>query len=249
MKNIICFLTVRPSTIFYNYCKRLKNDNYDVYICIDDNSYTIPDYDGVIPVIQYPIGVCEADGFKGSVLWFQDRACSRDKALHYFCKNAVAYDYIWFLEDDVFVPTVDTISQIDVAHPVGDLLSASNGVITERKMDWNWKHVHRRCRLPLPYACSMVCAVRCSKALLTAIYNYAMLYNDLFMDEALFNTIALHHNLNIINPLELSTVHYKTEWKVVDIKGSNLYHPVKGDDKQTALRLAWQGLQESSSGF
>ena len=75
-----------------------------------------------------------------------------------------------------------------------------------------------------------------------AIHDYATQFKDLFLDEAMFNTIALYNNLVTITPPELSTVHYKTEWKPADIKASNLYHPVKGDDKQDAMRLALQSL-------
>ena len=44
MNNIICFLTVNPSELFYNFVKILQdhNKNYDIYICIDNNNYTIP---------------------------------------------------------------------------------------------------------------------------------------------------------------------------------------------------------------
>ena len=34
MHNIICFLTVSPSALFYDFCKKLKNNNTDIYICI-----------------------------------------------------------------------------------------------------------------------------------------------------------------------------------------------------------------------
>ena len=100
-KNIICFLTVKPTEQFYTFCKTLNKDNYDVYICIDDNNHIIKNYDNKIPIIKYKNEVCEKAGFRNSVLWL-NRACSRDKALYYFCKNKISYDNIWLLEEDVF---------------------------------------------------------------------------------------------------------------------------------------------------
>ena len=53
--NIICLLSVRPSIKIYNFFKSIKlNTPYDVYIVIDDNNYTIPDYqdDGTVKIIN-----------------------------------------------------------------------------------------------------------------------------------------------------------------------------------------------------
>jgi hypothetical protein len=79
-KNIICFLTVRPCCLFYNFVKKLQNIG-NVYICIDDNNYQIPNYDNEIKIIQMDSKLCEDSGFKSTVLWVKDRAFARYKAL------------------------------------------------------------------------------------------------------------------------------------------------------------------------
>ena len=48
--NIICFLTVRPGELFYNFVKQLPNQK-NIYICIDDNDHNIPNYDDKIKII------------------------------------------------------------------------------------------------------------------------------------------------------------------------------------------------------
>ena len=235
--NIICFLTVRPSLFFYKFCKLLQKDTYKVFICIDDNSYKIPEYDGVIPLIYIDRKVPESAGYKSTVLSFTNKACSRDKALYFF--NRVyndSYSYLWMIEEDVLVPHVDTIANIDLKYPTGDLLSASHGIVRSVSSNWHWPHINRQIRIPPPYACSMICAIRTSVALMRKIDEYAETANNLFMDEALFNTIALQSDLEVITPSELSTIHYNTKWTMNDFTLTNLFHPVKVIEEQYAIR-------------
>lgn len=237
VKYIICFLTVRPNELFYNYVKQLKNNNTDIYICIDDNNYNIPNYDDYIPIIKLDNRLCEINGFKSTVLSFNNRAVSRDKALYYFCKNNINYEYIWFIEEDVFIPDIDTINNINNKYKNADLLAAKNNIINQKTLEWHWPYIYTQIMIDLPYSCSMICAIRCSKRLMECINNYAILYNDLFMDEALFNTLAVHNKLDIKTPEELSTIVYQHDWKKDDIKKNYLYHPIKNINKQYEYRI------------
>jgi hypothetical protein len=47
------------------------------------------------------------------------------------------------------------------------------------------------------------------------------------MDEALFNTIAIHNNLEIKAVPELSPIVYRHNWTLSDISADKLYHPIK----------------------
>jgi hypothetical protein len=240
-RNLICFLTVKPGELFYNFVKQLPNKD-DIYICIDDDQWSIPNYNNEIKLIQINRSVCEDSGFKGSLLWipdkalFIDKAASRDKALYYFCKNNIEYDNVWFIEDDVFIPTVDTIQNIDNKYSNCDLLVKSNDIIYERHYHWHWAHINQQVKLEPPYSCSMISAIRCSRKLLACINDYAEKYNSLFMDEALFTTLAIHNNLNIITPPELSTIEYWMDWQKTNINTDNMYHPVKDINKQYEFR-------------
>ena len=241
MKNIICFLTINPSNLFYEFCKKLVTNNYEVYICIDDNNYEIPYYDNYIPIIKIDNKECESAGFKSSLLYFLNRSCSRDKALYYFCRINKQYDNIWFIEEDVFIPHIKTIKNIDDKYPLDDLLCVYNTIkydkIFNKDIDWeHWKIVFSQTKLDPPYSKSMICAIRVSNKLLKLINNYACLNNSLFLDEALFNTIAIQNKLNIITPPELSTIHYKKEWDFYEINISNLYHPMKNIYQQYFFR-------------
>jgi hypothetical protein len=238
-RTIIAFLTWHPSKLFYDFCEKIKRKKYDIYIFIDHNGHTIPDTenDDEIHVIQLESKVCEDSGFKSTLLWRNNAACARDKALYYFCKNDIAYDYIWLIEEDVFIPSIDTIEKIDNKYTSGDLLVSDHRVIHQRETYWHWWHVNTQIQLEPPYAASMICAVRCSRKLMECIHEYAAKYNNLFLDEAMFNTISLHNHLEIRVIDELSTIVWRKEWKKEDIRPENLYHPIKSIETQYEYRI------------
>jgi hypothetical protein len=239
-KNYICLLSVKPSIKTYNFYKEIKEKTgYNVVIVIDDNNYEIPGYDNVIPIIKIDNKISEEAGYKSSVGNFDNKAVSRDKGLYWFNKNEIDYEYIWFIEEDVFIPTVNSIENLDKKYRTGDLLCRSNHIITEKKNDWWWPYIDNQIKIDLPYSSSMICAIRCSKKMMTAIDEYASKYNNLFMDEALFTTLALHNNLSILLIPELSDIMYNKEFNFTDIDKNNLdklYHPVKSIDQQEEFR-------------
>jgi len=235
MRNIICFLTLRPCELFYNFVKQLPNSE-NIFICIDDNNYEIPGYDGKIPIIKYNNTLTQSKGYKSTYLWKDTVSISRDKALYHFCENDIEYDNIWFLEEDVFIPTLNTIMDLDNKYQQGDLLVSAheifdNDIETLSNLqwpnEWHWKHVSRQIKLSKPYAKSMICAIRCSKKMLNSIKKYAQKHRNLFLDECLFNTIAMHDELDIKVIPELNTITWNNEWSKELIKPHNLYHPVK----------------------
>lgn len=236
---VICFLTVTPSKLFYEYVKKFRRPDYNVFIIIDNDNYNIPDYDGYIPIVKINSNECENNGFKNTVFQVGNHACSRDKALYYFCRKYTNYDQIWLIEEDVFVPTIDTLFEIDKKYD-GDLLSPSNIIkndnIINDKEWYCWRYVLKQIKMKPPYACSMICAIRVSRNLMRLIDRYALKFKCLFLDEALFNTLCLKGNLKNINPVELSTVVYNNEWKLEDIKATNLYHPIKNINTQYEYR-------------
>ena len=261
--NIICFLTLRPSKLFYNFCKKLIKDNYDVYICIDDNSYNIPDYDNIIKIIKIDNQECINAGFKSTVLYFQDKACARDKALYYFCKNDINYNFIWFIEEDVFLPTSKIIYNLDNKYPNGDLLCREHRKITIKDYKQPIKFVftnklitkynlHDQ-KVPFQkvpfgdlvskinlgqteYTVGMISAIRVTKKLMNIINNFAQENKTLFIDEVLFTTLSYKYNLLIITPIEFNTILFNKQWNKNDININNLYHPIKDINIQYEYR-------------
>ena len=257
--NIICFLTLRPSKLFYQFCKKLINTKYDIYICIDDNSYNIPGCDDTIKIIKVDNNECEKAGFKSSVLYFQNQACSRDKALYYFCKNEIDYQYIWFIEEDVFLPTADIISKLDNKYPSGDLLCREHRQVSldnykptkvtvyakgmiSKFANFNTKitpFANLVSKIDLGqtnYTVGMISAIRVSKKLMNIINNFASEFNTLFIDEALFTTLSYKNGLVVVTPYEFTTILFNKQWNKNDININNLYHPIKSTLTQYEYR-------------
>ena len=239
MKNIICFLTVSPSNSFYNFAKSLKNDNYDVFICIDNNKYKIPGYDNILPIIQINNKYCELYGFKNTVMYFNDRACARDKALYFFSIAKISFNKLWLIEEDVFIPTTTIISDIDSKYPEPDLLTNPN-INTIYNYDdikgWHWPKVRNSIMLPLPWSCSMISACRISRVLLERIGEYANKHKSLFLDEVLFNTICIHNSLIVLGIEELTHITFRDVWSINKIDKHHLYHPIKNTDIHILFR-------------
>jgi hypothetical protein len=244
-KYAICFLTININNELFEFAKTLKRDNYDIFICVDNNGIDISVYnDSNISIISVDNEESKSNGFFGSVCYCLDRACSRDKALYYFAKiNNRIYDYIWFIEEDVFIPDKNTIRNIDLKYSDNnyDLLCEMNE-IKESKNDNSiyWQHWYRlENKIDFPWAHSMICAVRISNILLDVISDFACKNKFLLFDETLFNTLALHNNLKIYNPIELSNVVFSFD--DIDTTDENninrcyLYHPLKNLSKHEYL--------------
>ena len=241
---LTCFLTVNPCELFYNFVKQLP-DLSNVYICIDDNEYNIPNYQNEIKIIKYQNDICENEGFKDTHSAIKG-ATSREKALYYFYKNYdINYDYIWFIEEDVFIPNINTIQNINNKYESGDLLSAKNDKSYKYNMKrWHWKLVTKQLKdkFELPYVSSMICAIRCSKKLLNCIFDFANKHKTLFFCETMFNTIAYHNNLKTNTIKELEGIVWRKQgprgggWKKEHIKEHCLYHPIKSIEKQYEYR-------------
>jgi hypothetical protein len=239
MTHAICFLTNKLSNEYFQFCKSIYNPFYKFYICVDKHS----DYKSTdkIEIIDIDKNICEEAGFKGCVTYFpENHACSRDKALYYFCRIITIHSKIWFIEDDVFFYSLQTIKAIDDHYPHADLLSNNNNIKTNRKLDWqnkwHWPRIFKQSKLPPPYGTSMICAIRVSKKLLAHIDRYVRVSKTLFVDEALFNTISLQANLVTKTPTELSTIMFRKNWTNDEINKTNLYHPIKQFYRQTLLR-------------
>jgi hypothetical protein len=242
-KKAICILSVNANNDTFSFAETLKNDSYDIYICIDDNNSKLPDFDkSKINVIRFYDNECEDNYFYGSVVYTQDRACSRDKSLYYFCKINTDYDYIWFLEEDVFIPTKNTIQRIDniYINTNADILSAFNDIKLSHD-DPNcvyWQHWWRNeNKIKYPWAHSMISAIRVSKKMLECISTFVKINKLLLFDELLFNTIAIQNNLIIETPCELSNIVFSFNDIIPNIVNSDfLYHPIKNLLKQNELR-------------
>jgi hypothetical protein len=234
MLKAVVFLTVNPSKMLFTFAEKLETTGYKVYIMIDSNDYILPSYDeNKVTVLMYKQGIAEENGFSGSMLWALDRASARCKALYHFSHVETQYEQLWMIEEDVFIPSKMTLSNLDKLYPDDDLLCTSHVINKEGDVDFiGWPHWTRvNGLIEKPWAKSMISAIRVSSVLLQSIRKFANEKKRLLFDEILFNTIALHSNLKINNPKELSNiVYYHRDWNVNEIKPFYMYHPMKNWD-------------------
>jgi hypothetical protein len=232
MKAIV-FFCFRPPKEIFDFAKLLKNNEYDIFVSINDNKYIIPEYDKKsINVIRLDDLIVKQSGYFNSNWFIKDKVSSRDKAFYYFNKiNHTDYKHIWFIEEDVFIPTPTTLSNIDHKYPEGDYMSNSYFIIDNDINNLNnFNNINNNCPFHefnndytffegdifkqnnlkqyfnFPWLKGMSCAIRVTKNFLNLIDKFAIKNKTLIMDEILYPTLALHNKLLIINPIELSPI-------------------------------------------
>ena len=238
-KYAICILCVKPNPITVDYLHTLHRQNYDVYICLDNINVTVPKYNpSIVNVLKIDSDVCEKNHYFGTVDYCPNRACSRDKALYHFSFINTSYDYVWFLEEDVFIPDKHTIELIDVKYSCADLLSQEHTINYGDGKAEHWQHWDKsKNKIALPWAKSMICAVRVSHILLQRIKSFSEKYRHLLFDEMLFNTIALHNDLVVETPNELKHITFSfSDVCVNTYNKSCLYQPVRDIQKHKIAR-------------
>jgi hypothetical protein len=199
----------------------------------------------------------------------RSRCSAWEKALYYFCCRDLSHDNVWFIEDDVFVPNHEIILTVDRKYGKADIISADNvvnkygvlddsGVLDDQER-WFWWGLVPKTILRPPWAKSMVCTVRLSRKILTALgslirsnknklrfINAVRAVVDLlrqksswrkkFFIEYTFHTLALHNQLSVIKAQELSGVVWRKEWDVSEMNSGTIYHPLKDRDLHNRYR-------------
>jgi hypothetical protein len=212
---------------------------YDVFMIMDDENYNYEllekKYKNVT-FIHIKESVCLEHNFKNSsYATIKKEVTGWDKALYFFTFVRPEYEYVWFLEDDVFIYNSGTLLNLDMKFEHYDLLS--NTVYNEGKLDeWMWDSI--KIPFPPPYYCGMCCASRMSRNMLVSLNTYAQKYKTLFFLEACFPTIAKYFNLRVLDsPKEFQTVTYNRSWNFPeDFNKTCIFHPVKKIELHNMIR-------------
>ena len=165
------------------------------------------------------------------------------KALDYF--SDLQTDNIWFIEYDVYIPSVDIL--LNLNQNKEDLLVKDHIAYTGKKGEWShWKDFKKLNidDFDNKWFHSMTCICRLSKQMLQLIHDFATSHNTLFFHEILFNTIANHYNLSIKCCDEFKYVKYLGNSKKISFTSSDvykngnqyIYHPVKDLDKMRTMK-------------
>jgi hypothetical protein len=191
------------------------------------------------------------------------RTVAWDKALFYFCRLNPKFSHVWFIEDDVFVPSTDIIKQLDQRYPDADVLSRDNIVNTTGETDsWYWWQFIPRDVFPLPWAWSLVCAARLSQRLLVNLDQLLRISGDwLHTDTApvatqryrapfieyIFHTLALSKGMSVATAAELNQITWRGTWLPHELKATAIAHPVKDQELHAAARARMAAAGSAAS--
>lgn len=232
----VCLITLRPSKIWCEFLNNFKS--YKIFIIIDDNNFDCSEFISTyknITFVQIENNKCEESGYLDTNFMIGKFISGWDKALYYFGVVHINSDYVWFIEDDVYFNSEDTLIQIDKQYSSEDLISnIFDKNETGEKLHWHWEKIN--IKFNPPYYNGMMCAVRFSRKLIECIDEYAKSHNILFFLEALFPTIAKKNNLVCVTPIELEFIHYRTIFDLSSINKDKLYHPMKDINTHVLLR-------------
>ena len=223
----IVFLAVNPDPRMYEFAQKIASESYHVYFAIDSQTYVAPKDTPFVKTLQIPRAEAKQKGYSDCMLWVPDDACALCQSLYYFCeKNTVSYDAFWFIEEDVLIPSVNTLRNLDQVYPLSiDLLcNAYNQAETD---NGEWQFPRNRGRIDLTWAGGARQAVRVSPKMIHEVKQFASRNTRLLMDELLFHTLALHAGLNINVAPELQGMVVYRNWDETQVKETHMYHPAK----------------------
>ena len=206
-----------------NFAKKIAA-SYKTYIICDDIDCQTPT-DTPITFIKISDQECIRTGWTKSNNAIHKVPSAWDKALYYFCIKETAPPYVWFIEEDVFLPRETILNDIDEAYPDADLVAKQN-VLEEDDPDFIWWGEGDGL-LERPLYRSLVCATRLSRDLLNRIVAFVQKNRRLAFIEILFTTIVAHNNMKLVMPEEMSTIIWRHEWTPDTIDDNHMFHPVK----------------------
>lgn len=233
MSTGICFLTYKPNDSLINFCNSINK--YKCTIIVDDNSMSYPyfqlDDNKCAPYINSSV-------YKG-ITSLQKNPNAWDK-MFYYTLNETDYDFVWVFEDDVFIPSVDTIVNLNEKYKDCDLVVPNNFKKTDNIKDWHWSYLLDKYEPPFYH--SMVCAFGMSRKMMNCLRDFVNKNNTLYYHEVMLNTIAMQNNLKLVDAFELKSVVWQGHWGIDEflLLPNNVFHPVKDLDTYDNLRMQIQ---------
>lgn len=244
MKKAVVFLCNEPQIGTLSFAIEIALEGqFEVFLVIDNcDAYYGKEYRGV-NIIQIKDEFTSLKGYYGCNIdgkstHVKKEVIAWDKFLFSFCETLDSFDFVWVFEDDVFIPSIETINNLDAKYGHYDLVTPNNFEKKDKLMDWHWRHGFES--IDPPHYYSMVCACGVSRNLLNEIKKYKEAKGKLFHIEIMFNTLAMQAGLNVADPLELKSVVWMGEWGLDEflLLPDNVFHPKKDIENHESLRKA-----------
>ena len=208
----LCVLAKEPHPEWVEFLHGDLATTFDVYFMVDNNDYDLENDRKRYPQInflQIPDDVCHELGYVHvNSVSIEKTPIAWDKALYYFAAHPTGKEYrhVWFVEDDVFLPTANSITDLDAKYPDEDLICNASSINETGSLDgWNWWHEAKK-HFELPWSGGLMCVCRLSRPLLQSIDDYATQHIRLVFIELFFATLAQRNHLVVVNPEEFANV-------------------------------------------
>lgn len=224
MNTAICLLCVKPHLDQLDFYRGFRKFGYDIFALADSDALSTPSHVD-IDILRVEDRHCIAKGYHHFNTFIKSKPlCSAwDKALYFFADIHKKYDFVWLIEEDVFIPDHSTLINIDSLYSEIDLIVSGGQLYTNRQdmeaSKWpHWPKIPKLLDRP-PYVTAMCCATRMSRAALLAIKDFTRQYHNSFSSsidwsnienvrvelglpflEIAFPAIVLHKGLSLARP-------------------------------------------------
>lgn len=215
-----------------------KLTDFEVFLVLDSNEKIENTND--FSIIQVDSSVCLNAGYIGcnpkGKTHIQKDVISWDKFFYSFCNEILDFDFVWIFEEDVFIPSIECIVNINRKYSHYDLVTPNNFKKTDNIPDWHWKDIFEK--INPPYFFSMVSACGISNNILNQIKKFVETNRYLIHHEVLLNTLANQNNLKVITANELKSVVWLGEWGIDEFVRlpNNFFHPRKDIENYSYIR-------------
>ena len=170
-----------------------------------------------ITIVYVSNAECIAEGYcNSSTSANMPPVIAWDRALYYFYKitytKNIRYYNVWFIEEDVFFYSEDTLCKIDNLNRF-----PKHGLLCKIRDEGPvWSHYANVQEQLAKYNCrevsnGLVCICRVSSLLLAAIADYARINRQLCFIEALLPTLCRKYNMRLDSPKEFDGVFFDAD--------------------------------------
>lgn len=259
-RGAVCFMSIGFTQTTYNIGKAIaksKELNISVFYIVDlVESFEVWESEGGVTMVALNQSISD-DGYVGAgavynlikntdIIDNTRKVIAWEKGLYLFLKLKKYFDMVWFIEDDVYIPSVQAFKNLYLKSidRNADLVIRSNFENNEGKWqsqvknkhgkkvlknEWHWHFLKDNVLLPPPWYGSMACAVGMSTIMLNSLENYRLKRGHFEFIEVFFNTLAMHEHLNVYVPDELRTIQYRANWTCEHTISMplNWFHPIK----------------------
>ena len=222
-KVVIALLCVCPTDRVIEFAKNYAV-THPTYIICDDPSCETPSLPN-ITFVKITDDECKRTGYNNANPAIIKRPSAWDKVILYFCENNTQPEYVWFVEEDVFVPRADIFKELDQRYPTTDLVTKQHVKDTDDPSFEFWYDGDGK--MERPFYRSLVCATRVSRRLFDKVKELHDTKHTLCFIEIIFSTLAVKHNFSIEQAPELQSIIFRHTWTEDTVNKNGLFHPVK----------------------